>query len=119
MEILNFNIDSYEFITGKSLAMILFKENNCVYLLRGTTISPYMSEQLYKDIKEAIKLGFTIKDIVDLYDNSDSLELLGTTLETFQNHSNDDWNWHKWSFNQNGNNRFWTYISRGIVIREV
>ena len=58
-------------------------------------------------------------DIVDLYDISDSLELLGTTLETFKNHASDDWNWHKWSFNHNFQNRFWAYISRGRIIRKI
>ena len=99
--------------------MFLFKEDNRVYLLRGTTVSPYMSEQLYKDIKEAVELGFSLSEITDLYDNSDSLELLGTNLDMFQKYANDDWNWHKWSLNRNFQSRFWTYISKGRVIRKV
>ena len=119
LELYKSNTNSYELMTGKSLAMFLFKDDEYIYLLRGTTVSPYMSEQLYKDIKEAMELGFTLSEIVDLYDISDSLELLGTTLETFKNHASDDWNWHKWSFNRNFHNRFWTYISKGIIIRKI
>ena len=81
------NINSYEAITGKSLAMFLFKDDKYVYLLRGTTVSPYMSEQLYKDIKEAMELGFTLSEIADLFDKSDYLELLGTTIETFEKYA--------------------------------
>lgn len=119
LELYRSNTNSYEFMTGKSLAMFLFKEDNRVYLLRGTTVSPYMSEQLYKDIKEAVELGFSLSEIVDLYDSSDSLELLGTTLEAFHEYANDDWNWHKWSLNRNFRSRFWIYISKGRVIRKV
>ena len=119
LELFKSNINSYEFLTGKSLAMFLFKDENRVYLLRGTTVSPYMLEQLYKDVVDALELGFTLSEIVDLFDNSDSLELLGTTLKTFEKHANDYWNWHKWSFNHNFQNRFWTYISKGRIIRKM
>ena len=119
LELCRSNLNSYELMTGKSLAMFLFKDDKYVYLLRGTTVSPYMSEQLYKDIKEAMELGFTLSEIADLFDKSDSLELLGTTLETFKNHASDDWNWHKWSFNRNFRSRFWTYISNGRTISKI
>ena len=119
LELYRSNLNSYELMTGRSLAMFLFKENDRVYLLRGTTVSPYMSEQLYNDIKEAMELGFTLSEIADLFDKSDSLELLGTTLETFEKHANDYWNWHKWSFNHNFQNRFWAYISKGRIIRKI
>ena len=119
LELYRSNLNSYELMTGKSLAMFLFKDDKYVYLLRDTTVSPYMSEQLYKDIKEAMELGFTLSEIADLFDKSDSLELLGTTIETFEKHANDYWNWHKWSFNHNFQNRFWAYISRGRIIRKI
>lgn len=114
------NINSYEFLSGKSLAMFLFKDSkNRIYLLRGTTISPYMSEQLYNDMKDAIEMGFSLDELVDLFDKSKSLKLLGTTLDTFQKHANDNWNWHKWSMTHNFTNRFWIYISEGRTIRKI
>lgn len=119
LELYSSNTNSYELMTGRSLAMFLFKDNNRMYLLRGTTVSPYMSKQLYKDIKEAIELGFTLSEIAELFDKSDSLELLGTTIETFEKHVNDYWNWYKWGFNRNFRSRFWVYISRGKIIRKI
>ena len=119
LELYRSNTNLYELMTGRSLAMFLFKDDKYVYLLRGTTMSPYMSDQLYKDIKEAMELGFTLSEIAELFDKSDSLELLGTTLETFKNHASDDWNWHKWSFNRNFRSRFWTYISNGRTISRI
>lgn len=112
------NTRSYELITGKSLAMFLLRDNNNkIYLLRGTVASPYMAQQMYKDVKEAIELGFSLDEIADLYNRTKSLELLGTTMDIFQNYANDNWNWHKWSFNRNFQSRFWTYISEGRTIR--
>lgn len=119
LELLKSETNSYEFLTGKSLAMFLFRDDKNVYLLRGTTVSTYMSEQLCQDVVDALELGFTLSEIVDLFDKSDSLELLGTTLETFEKYCVDNWNWHKWSFNHNFQNRFWTYISKGKVYRKV
>lgn len=113
------NINSYEAITGKSLAMFLLKDNNKIYLLRGTTASPYMSEQLKKDVADAIELGFNLLEIADLFDKTESLELLGTSLEIFQRFANDKWNWYKWSFNKNFQYRFWTHIKKGVVLRNV
>lgn len=113
------NTNSYEALTGKSLAMFLLKDGNYIYLLRGTTVSPYMSEQLYNDVEAAIDLGFTLSEIADLFDKSKSLELLGTTIETYEKFSNDSWNWHKWSLNRHFCTRFWTYISEGVHIRKI
>lgn len=119
LELYRSELNSYELMTGKSLAMFLFKENDRIYLLRGTTISPYMSKQLHNDIVEAMELGFTLSEIVDLFDKTDSLELLGTTLETFQKYANDYWNWHKWNLNRNFRTRFWIYISKGRTISKI
>ena len=119
LELYASNVDSYEFMTGKSLAMFLFKDNNKVYLWRGTTVSPYMSEQLKKDIIDAMEMGFNLMEIADLFDKTKSLELLGTTLETFEKFSNDKWNWFKWSMTSHFNLRFWKYISNGVIIRNL
>ena len=45
MELYAQNTTSYEILTGKSLAMFLFKDNNKIFLLRGTTVSPYMAKK--------------------------------------------------------------------------
>lgn len=75
-------------------------------MLRGTTVSPYMSEQLYNDVKEAIDLGFTLSEIADLFDESESLELLGTTIEIYEKFSNNSWNWYRWGLDKYSNARF-------------
>lgn len=109
--------NSYEFLTGKSLAMFLLKDDKCIYLLRGTTVSSYMAEELKKDIRKALELGFTLSEIVELYDDSKSLEVLGTTIDVFDEYANDCWNWHLWSLNHNFHQRFWTYVSKGVIVR--
>ena len=38
LELYASNVNSYEFMTGKSLAMFLFKDNNKIFLLHGTTV---------------------------------------------------------------------------------
>lgn len=48
-----------------------------------------MSKQLKKDIADAIELGFNLMEIADLFDKTESLELLGTSLEIFQHFAND------------------------------
>lgn len=119
LEIYQSNINSYEVITGKSLAMFLLKDNNKMYLLRGATVSPYMSRQLEKDIIDAIEMGFTLMEIADLFDKTESLELLGTSLENFNAFANNKWNWYKWSLNKNFQYRFWTHIKKGVVLLNI
>ena len=76
------NTTSYEIATGKSLAMFLFKEDddNKIFLLRGTTVSPYMAQKMYQDIQEALELGFSLYEIVDLYDDRKSVSLYCTNI---------------------------------------
>lgn len=119
LEIYAVDINSIEVLTYKSLAMFLLKDNDKIYLLRGTTVSPYMSKQLYRDIREAIELNFTLSEIVDLYDNSKSLELLGTTFEIYKKFATDVWNWHAWELNKNFYPRFMTYVKSGRWVYEI
>ena len=119
LELYASNVNSYEFMTGKSLAMFLFKDNNKIFLLHGTTVSPYMSEKMYEDVQEALNLEFSLFEIADLYDDRKSVSLYCTDIETFEKFSNDKWNWYKWSFNKNFQYRFWTHIKKGVVLRNV
>lgn len=112
LEIYAVDINSIEVLTYKSLAMFLLKDDDYIYLLRGTTVSPYMAKQLYKDIRESIELGFELSEIVDFYDNSSSIELLKTSFKTYEKFATDKWNWHKWKLDRNFNTRFITCISR-------
>lgn len=112
------NINSYEVLTGKSLAMFLIKKGNHIYLLRGTTVSPYMAKQLEKDIEDALGMGFKLRELVDLFDETESLELYGTEIETFEKYANDEWNWYTWNSRRASNgkfyNRFVKYVKNGI-----
>lgn len=119
MEIYMKNLNSYELATGKSLAMFLFKENNKIFLLRGTVVSPYMAEKLSDDIMEALKIGFSLLDIADLYNDKKSVSLYCTTMDTFKKFCNDKWNWYKWSMTSHFRLRFWKYISHDVKIIEV
>ena len=119
MELYAKNTTSYEIMTGKNLAMFLFKEDNKIFLLRGTTVSPYMSEKMYEDVKDALELGFSLCDIADLYDDRKSVSLYCTDIDTFKEFSNDNWNWYNWSMTSHFYLRFWECISNGVKIREV
>ena len=119
LELYASNVNSYEFMTGKSLAMFLFKDNNKIFLLRGTTVSPYMSEKMHEDVQEALNLGFSLFEIADLYDDRKSVSLYCTNIETFEKFSNDNWNWHKWSMTSHFYSRFWECISNGVKIRNI
>ena len=87
--------------------------------MTNRNMSNMIEEYLKRALKEEGRVEIQRNEIAELFDKSDSLELLGTTLETFKKHANDDWNWHKWSFNHNFQNRFWAYISRGRIIRKI
>lgn len=119
LELYASNVNSYEFMTGKSLAMILFKDNNRVYLLRGTTESPYMAQKMYQDVQEALELGFSLYEISDLYDDRKSVSLYCTNIDTYKKYCNDRWNWHKWSMTSHFYLRFWECISNGVKIRNI
>lgn len=119
LELYASNVNSYEFMTGKSLAMFLFKDSNCIYLMRGTTISPYMAQRMDQDVQEAIDLGFSLSEIADLYDDRKSVSLYCTDIDTYEKYHNDRWNWFKWSMTSHFNLRFWKYISDGVKIRNL
>ena len=119
LELYASNVNSYEFMTGKSLAMFLFKDNNKIFLLRGTTVSPYMSEKMYEDVQEALDMGFSLFEIADLYDDRKSVSLYCTDTDTFEKYCNDKWNWHKWSMTSHFYSRFWECISKGVKIRNI
>ena len=119
MKLYGKNTTSYEILSGKSLAIVLFKDNNKIFLFRGTTVSPYMAQKMYQDVREALELGFSLYEIADLYDDRKSVSLYCTNIDTYKKYCNDRWNWYKWSMTSHFYSRFWKCISNGVKIMEV
>ena len=114
LKIIRSNVNSYELLSCKALMLCVLQNTDTdkIYLLRSTTVSPYMSRQLLNDIQAAISMSFSIHDLCDL---CDCAECLSTQYEVFKEWEHvSTYNWHAWALTRTFHTRFTTLCDRGI-----
>lgn len=93
VELYSYDLNKCLVKTGQSMAIFLLTDGTDMYLLRGTTVSPYMSQRLYEDIREAINLKWSIDEIASLYDVDATIRILKVSMDFYKKYCTNPFDW--------------------------